>query len=158
MTAWRPPRVSTRPLEFLVAFFVLFAGVYGFFDPNWPPEGPLGSGYYIIIAEDIYMIAAGVVIITALVIQGIALRGPLLDARRSWWLAHAIAWEMFGWLFVTTATAVIALTTFILPPTALTEPDASTAILLLWMFLWGAVSIASAIKFFNIRRSIRVRK
>jgi hypothetical protein len=160
MSSWRPPRISERPLEFLVAFFIFFAGAYGFLDPNWPPEGDLGSGYWIIIAEDLYMVIAGVVIITALIIQGLALKGCTYEIYRpnAWWLAHAIAWEMFGWLFVSSATAVVAATAFILPPTALLHGEQPFEILLFWMFMWGAVSAASFIKFWNIRRSIRSRK
>lgn len=158
MNSWRPPRVSERPLEFLVAFFIFFAGAYGFLDPNWPPEGNLGSGYWIIMAEDAYMVLAGVIIITALIIQGLALRCQSLDHRHTWWLAHAIAWEMFGWLFVATATAVVSITTFVLPPTALTASDAPFEILLFWMFLWGATATAAFIKFWNIRRYIRGKK
>jgi hypothetical protein len=143
-------------LEFLVAFFIFFAGAYGFLDPNWPPEGDLGSGYWIIIAEDMYMVIAGVVIITALLIQWAALKGcenPILRPN-AWWLAHAIAWEMFGWLTVASATAVVSVTAFILPPTALLHGEQPVEILLGWMFMWGAVAVASFIKFWNIRRSI----
>lgn len=157
MNSWRPPRVSERPLEFLVAFFIFFAGAYGFLDPSWPPDGALGSGYWIIVAEDAYMVIAGVVIITALIIQGISLRCKVSSDRHRWWLVHAIAWEMFGWLFVSSATFVVAVTSFILPPTALTGPDAPFQILLFWMALWGSVSVASFIKFWNIRRSIGSR-
>lgn len=159
MSNWRPPRVSERPLEFLVAFFIFFAGSYGFLDPNWPPHDVQDIGYYIIIAEDLYMVAAGVVIITALIIQGAALRGckkPILRSNR-WWLAHAIAWEMFGWLTVSSATAVVAATTFILPPTALLHGEQPVEIMLFWMFLWASVAAASFVKFWNIRRSIRSR-
>jgi hypothetical protein len=147
-------------LEFLVAFFIFFAGTYGFLDPNWPPEGPLGSGYWIIVAEDAYMVIAGVVIIVALIIQGLALKGCKTEIYRpnAWWLAHAIAWEMFGWIFVSSATFVVSVTTFILPPTALTDPNAPIEILIFWMFLWGAVAVASFIKFWNIRSSIRGKR
>lgn len=110
------------------------------------------------MAEDAYMVLAGVIIITALIIQGLALRCQSLDHRHTWWLAHAIAWEMFGWLFVATATAVVSITTFVLPPTALTASDAPFEILLFWMFLWGATATAAFIKFWNIRRYIRGKK
>ena len=143
-----------------MAFFIFFAGAYGFIDPNWPPEGPIGSGYWIIMAEDLYMVVAGVVIITALLIQWAALKGcerPLFRSN-AWWLAHAIAWEMFGWLTVASATLVVSVTAFILPPTALLHGEQPFEILLFWMFMWGAVAAASFIKFLNIRRSIRSRK
>jgi hypothetical protein len=109
------------------------------------------------MAEDLYMVIAGVVIITALIIQGLALKCDVPTPRSTWWLAHAIAWEMFGWLTVATATAVVSLTSFILPPTALLHGEPPFEILLFWMFMWGAVAVASFIKFWKIRRSIRNR-
>lgn len=163
MNSWRPPSISERSLELLVAFMIFFTGVYGFLDPTWPPmEAEIGSGYWIIIAEDAYLVAAGVILIVAILIQGFFRRTKTLHNRNekqiAWWIAHAIAWEMFGWLFVATATAVISLTTFVFPPTALTEANSTTEILLAWMLLWGATAAASFAKFLHIRRFIRSRR
>lgn len=163
MNAWRPLSISERSLDLLVAFFIFFTGLYGFLDPAWPPlEAEIGSGYYIIIAEDLYLVAAGVILITSISIQSYfhKWRGMKFydNLNHAWWVAHAIAWEMFGWLFVATATAVIAATTFVFPPTALITPESPTEILIAWMFLWGATAVASFMKFMHIRHFIRSKK
>lgn len=162
MNAWRPLSISERSLELLVAFMIFFSGLYGFLDPMWPPMDMDDFGYYVIIAEDAYLVAAGVILIVAILIQGYfhKWRGMKFynNLNHAWWVAHAIAWEMFGWLFVASATAVISITTFLFPPTALTAPDSPTEILLAWMFLWGAVAVASTAKFLHIRRFIRNRR
>lgn len=162
MNSWRPPSISERSLELLVAFLIFFTGLYGFLDPTWPPLDMHDPGYYIIIAEDVYLVSAGIILITAICIQGWFRREKVLRKRNerkiAWWIAHAIAWEMFGWLFVSSATAVIAITTFIFPPTALTDPNSPTEILLAWMLLWGATSVATFAKFLHIRRFIRSRR
>ena len=67
---------------------------------------------------------------------------------------------LFGWLFVSSATFVVSVTTFILPPTALTDPNAPIEILIFWMFLWGAVAAAStgrSSKAVRSSRSIQAR-
>jgi hypothetical protein len=143
-----PLGISARPFDFFVAFLVFFVGLYGFLDPSWPPEGDLGSGYYILMIEDLYLVVAGVMIMLALIVKQLGLSKRFKVKVKPRIVVSAIIGEMFGWLFVSAAATVIAVTAWILPPTALSfDPDLTW----IWFALWTGLAASAGARFRDMR-------
>lgn len=134
--------IKARPLDFFVAFLVFFMGIYGFLDPNFP-EGLNSVSYWVIMVEDIYLIVAGVAIMGALVVKQYCRR------NMGRWFVGSLIVEMFGWLFISSASAVIALTTPWIPPSAFASTEGP--LLWVWFFLWGGLAAASFVRYLDIR-------
>ena len=136
--------IKARPLDFFVAFLVFFIGGYNFLDPHWPEKFGGTPLYWILMIEDIYLVAASVFVMTALVVMQV----PFFQ-RKPKQIAHALVWEMFGWLFISTAAFVIALSTPWVPPSVFAEE--SGPLLWVWAGLWLALGISAAVRYWDIR-------
>lgn len=140
--------IKARPLDFFVAFLVFFIGFYNFLDPNWPEKFGGSPLYWIILIEDIYLVIASVFIMTALTVMQI----PFFK-RRPKQIAHALVWEMFGWLFIATASFVIAISTPWVPPSVFAGE--SGPLLWIWAALWLGLALSAAVRYWDIRALTR---
>lgn len=139
--ALEPHGIKDRPLDFYLAFLVTFIGLYGFLDPNWPEDlSPLE--FWIITIEDVYLVTAGISVMIALILK---------ELRK--YLPFAMALEQISWLFISAASAVIALTAAWVPPTVVPLPNDQQTVA--WVFLWSGLCIAASVRSFNVRKKMR---
>lgn len=133
--------IMHRPLDFYAAFLIFFFGIYGFLDPSWPERyGTLT--FWIITVEDIYLMGSATMIMVSLAMQ-----------TCKTYPIQAIALEMFGWLFVSAAAAVIALSSAWFPTSAFDQD--SFVIDIAWIILWVGLSAASYVRWWSMRRLIK---
>lgn len=132
-----------KAMDFYVAFLVLLTGMYGLLDPHWPPLDSDPWEAIVLIFEDIYLVIAGAVIM-----------GAILLRRIEKHVICSIVMEMFGWLFVAVAAAVITLTACFIPPSVFADPspnDGFPLIHITWMVIWGGLAVASFIRYLDMR-------
>lgn len=143
-----PLGVSARPFDFYVAFLVFFAGAYTFIDPNWPPKDGGELQYWLIMIEDIYLMIAGACIMLALIIKQIGLSSKRGVSDKA--VVAAVVGEMFGWLFVSASSAVIAVTAWIFPPIAI-QNHLSKEMAGAWFLMWAGLAISSFARWRDMR-------
>lgn len=142
-----PIGLRARTLDFYVAFLVLFLGLSGLLDPTWPERFEGTPIYWIILIEDIYLIAASIVIMLALLIR------EKKNCRYKV-LVPSIIGEMFGWLFVSAAAWVIVLSSWWIPPSAIAHPDDPISIWS-WVLVWAGLGISSFLRYLDLRHYYR---
>ena len=134
-----------RPLDIYVAFLVFLMGLYGLLDPNWPPNDARVETKVILIAEDIYLAVAGLVIVAAFILRG-----------RIKCVICSLVMEQFGWLFVSAASFIIAISSPWVPPSVFVESDKGDASLLaVWVLIWLGLGAASLTRYLDMRSWFR---
>lgn len=138
--------IRKRPFDFFVAFIVFLLGLYGFFDPNFPEDydWPIWA---IMMFEDVYLVAAGAVIMASLIMRETGKR-----------VVCSLAMEMFGWMFVSVAAAVITVTSYWVPSSVFAGPDQPAAINYLWMGFWACLATASLFRYLDMHQWYRVKE
>jgi hypothetical protein len=142
-----PLGLRARPLDFYVAFLVLFLGFSGLLDPTWPERFEDSVIYWVVMIEDIYLILASVAIMTSLLIrEGKGCRMKVL--------IPSIIGEMFGWLFVSSAAWVIVLTAWWIPPSAVVNTNDPVSFWS-WILVWVGLGISSFYRYIDLRHHYR---
>lgn len=142
-----PIGLRARTLDFYVAFLVFFLGLSGLLDPTWPERFDGSSLYWIILIEDIYLMAAAVIIMTSLI-------------ARTWCkgkcklLIPTIIGETFGWLFVSAAAWVIVVSSPWVPPSAIVESGNHISFWS-WIAVWVGLGLSSFFKYIDLKRFYR---
>lgn len=141
-----PLGIRARPLDFYVAFLVLFLGVSGLVDPTWPERFEDSVIYWVVMIEDIYLIMASIVIMTSLLIREKKCKLRIL--------IPSIIGEMFGWLFVSSAAWVIVLTAWWIPPSAVVDVHNPLSFWS-WILVWVGLGISSFFRYLDLRHHYR---
>lgn len=137
-------RIRSYALDFYVAFLVFVIGAYGILDSHWPPVDIEPWVAIILIVEDIYLVIASLAVMIAMFLR----KSP----RHA---ACSIVTEAFGWMFIGVAAAVIALTSFQIPPAVFVDPhpeDGLHWIHYTWIFIWSGLAVAALAKCCELRR------
>lgn len=138
-----PLGLRARTLDFYVAFLVFFIGFSGIADPTWPERFSHSWEYWLVFVEDIYLMVASVVIMASLIIR--EKKSCKINV-----LIPSIIGEMFGWLFISTASAVIILSSWWIPPSALVEETNSVSFFA-WILIWLGLGISSFLRYLDLR-------
>lgn len=144
--------IKSRPLDFYVAFLVFFMGFYSVLDPTWPERysnDPLT--YWILLVEDIYLMVAGAVIMLSLIAMQ-----TMYFRHRPRIIVSALVSEMFGWLFIACASAVVAISTPWIPPSAFAGTEGP--LLWIWAALWVGMALSAGMRYWDIRSLTRGKK
>lgn len=139
----KPMGIMERPLDFYVAFLVFVIGLYGLIDVDWPPTVLDQWVAVVLIFEDIYLVLAATGIMIA------------MACRKTRHVVCSIVVEMFGWLFVSVAAAMIALSSYWIPPAVFVDPhpeDGPHLILWTWIAIWAGLAIATFVRYMDMRR------
>lgn len=142
-----PLGLRARTLDFYVAFLVFFIGIYGIFDPTWPEKFE-GYSYWIVLVEGIYLTIASLMIMLSLIVRE-------KKKCRITVLIPSIVGEAFGWLFVSTASLAIALTSWLIPPTNVV--DHNEYAIFIWFILWLGLAISSFLRSLDLKRHYKIR-
>lgn len=128
-------KLRERPFDFYVAILLFITGFYSIISDTWPEsvENKLVSTLIVIIS--LYLMGASVIIMAS------------LSCKRQKHPVLALMGEMYGWMFVASA----SLATIILYFGSLIGNSPSSW----WAFsalvlIWGGMLIASAIRFFDL--------
>lgn len=142
-----PMILRARTMDFYVAFLVFFLGVSGFLDPTWPERFINTPAYWIVIVEDIYLILASVVIMGSLLVREFRQCNIRV-------VIPSIIGEMFGWLFVSAAAAVILLTSWYIPPSAVVD-EGNALSFWSWILVWLGLGISAFLRYLDLRLHYR---
>lgn len=142
-----PLGLRARTLDFYVAFLVFFMGAYAFIDPTWPErfDSPI---YWIVLIEDVYLCIASLMIMLSLIVRE-------KKKCKMKILIPSIIGEAYGWFFIAAAATVIAVTAWIIPPSAfMIERD---YIEFIWFVLWVGLAISSFMRYMDLKKHYKIR-
>jgi hypothetical protein len=142
-----PLGLRARPLDFYVAFLVFFIGFSGIIDPTWPERFDHTPAYWLVWAEGIYLMAASIIIMISLLIRE-------KKKCRVKLLVTSIIGEMFGWLFVSSASWVIVLTSWYVPPSLMVEANNPISFWA-WVLVWIGLGVASFMRYMDLKHYYR---
>lgn len=126
-----PIGLRERPFDMLTAFLLFLLGVYEIADPSWPEAYENDFNTTLLIIVSIYLMCAGVVIMTAL------LRNPKKCP------VFVYFGQMFGWAFVATATFV---TTIMYVYYGIVQDIQNTYAFSAWLTIWTILTIVAVIR------------
>lgn len=142
-----PMGLRARTLDFYVAFLVLFLGLSGIIDPTWPERFEGHPQYWVILIEDIYLMAASLVIMGSLIVRE-------FNKNNIRVIVPSLIGEMFGWLFVSAGAWVIVITSWWIPPSAIADVDNPVSFWS-WIAVWLGLGISSFLRYLDLRLHYR---
>lgn len=135
-----PWGLRERPFDIYAATLLLVVGIFSLFD-DFVFEKDIGGNLKLLITiVSVYFIAASSVILTAL------FKNPKKCP------AFVLFGEMYGWMFVSAASAA---TTLLIGTSFFFVKDPSVLTWSLWLFVWGMLTAASAFRFLDLRSKYR---
>ena len=147
----RPLGFLSRPFDFLAALLSFFVGLLGFLNSAWPPA-EFGTWGWILVVEDAYLLAGGMVVMTSLWMRELF---PTLITKAMF--VWSVVAEMFAWFFIAWASLTISFSAWWLPEAAV-RINADDTVIIMWSILWFFVAVASMIRFRDLRQSYRGRR
>lgn len=124
-----------RPFDFYVAALLFFAGLYGIIDDSWPESIGVDLASTIIVIISLYLMFSGLVIMLA------------LGCNRKKYPVISLIAEMYGWLFVSSASLAIIITE--IAAMTVFEPRSwwTWAII---VGVWGGLLVSSLLRFIDL--------
>jgi hypothetical protein len=128
-------KLRERPFDFYVAALLFAVGIYGIISDSWPESVGVDWANTIIVIISLYLMFAGAVIMLS------------LGCQRKKYPVLSLIGEMYGWLFVCSASVAIMLTE--VGALAMAKPTSWWE----WgimMGVWGGLLLSSFIRFIDL--------
>lgn len=142
-----PIGLRARTLDFYVAFLVFFLGLSGLVDPTWPERFGDSAFYWIVMVEDIYLMAASATIMISLLFRTVC-------KQKCRYIIPSIVGETYGWLFISAAAWVIVVSSPWIPPSAIVEANNHLSFWS-WIAVWVGLGLASFLRYLDLKRFYR---
>ena len=126
-----PVNLRKRPFDAYVSLLLFWIGLYQLVDPTWPENYQNNISQTIITIISLYLVFAGLTIFLALI----------RDPRQS--PIFCFFGQMYGWSFMSAATAAITLIIFF---NGVTNPIENFYMFFIWLSAWFFITVASIIR------------
>lgn len=128
-------KLRERPFDFYVAVLLFLTGLYSIISDTWPENVGNQLVSTIIVIISLYLMGASTIIMTS------------LSCKRQRYPVLALMGEMYGWMFVASASLATLMLYF---GSIIGNPPSSWWAFALMMLVWGGMLLASAIRFFDL--------
>jgi len=128
-------KLRERPFDFYVAALLFAVGIYGIISDSWPESVGVEWANTIIVIISLYLMFAGLIIMLS------------LGCRRRKYPVLALMGEMYGWLFVSSASIAIMLTEL---GAIMTKSPTSWWEWGIMMGVWTGLLISSFVRFIDL--------
>lgn len=128
-------KLRDRPFDFYVAVLLFLTGFYSIISDSWPES--LGNSLIstLIVIISLYLMGASVIIMLS------------LSCKRQKHPVLALMGEMYGWMFVASASLA---TLFMYFGSLIGNSPSSWWVFSAMIVVWGGMLMASAIRFFDL--------
>lgn len=128
-------KLRQRPFDFYVAVLLFITGFYSIISDSWPENVDNKLVSTIIVIISLYLMGASVIIMLS------------LSCHRQKYPILALMSEMYGWMFVASASLATLMLYF---GSVISETPASWWSFAAIVVIWGGMLLASSVRFFDL--------